>query len=74
MSSEYYTYEKKVYVASESIQDATLRAEQEDAHESAFAAWMALDSWERQERSEDYEVYEMITVVRARRVNPPYSA
>lgn len=70
MKAESYFSEEKAYVAGESLDDAL---KSEEAHETPQDAWNALGYWEREQRSQYFEVYEISVTTRVTKVDPPYS-
>lgn len=70
MTEEWYTSVEKGYVAARSAfgaRDAT------EIHPTPRAAWDSLPYWDREEFADDWEVYEVETKVKIKKVEPPYA-
>lgn len=72
MREESYTSTEKVYAAGTSLEDARQALENKSA-DNPRDAWDAIGYWDREERSEDFEVYEFLTTTQVTRVSPPYT-
>jgi hypothetical protein len=65
--------ERHFFAAGKDIDDARKRAERGYEGDSPADAWEELGYWERQEHSEEFEVFEFQVTETVTKVDPPYT-
>ena len=73
MIQESYFSEEKTYVAGRDVTEALGKAGGDTfGRDTPQEAWNVLGYWDREEHSDSFEVFEVVTTTRVTKVDPPY--
>jgi hypothetical protein len=73
VKEEVYTSQEVLYVAATDAIGAQMGWVAGDTHETTGEAWNSLSYWDQQERTDEFDVYEVVTEVKIKKVEPPYA-
>ena len=74
MIQESYFSEEKSYVAGRDVVNALEKAGGDTfGRDTPQEAWNVLGYWDREENSDSFEVFEVVTTIRVVKVEPPYA-